>query len=783
MHHRTSLILLVILVMAFSHLKAQVLGGDMMRWHAISLTFDGPNTSEDASPNPFADFNMKVTFTHAVSGTSFTIPGYYAACGEAAETSCTSGDKWRVHFSPGETGVWMWSASFTQGTDVAVNGGGSSAGFFDGASGGFNVLESDKTGRDNRSPQKGRLQYVGQHYLRYSGTNPAAPNGKWFIKGGPDAPENMLSYEDFDEVPNPKKTWQPHQQDYLASDAQDYTWASGKGTEMLGMIRYLSDIKQMNAFSFLTFSLDGDDKTVSPHLTSSGSGDSWNNVHHDRFDVSRMAQWDRIFAYGDKKGMFLHFKMQETENDQKMDGGNVGRERKIYYRELIARFGHHLALNWNLGEENTQTTAQILDMIEYFTENDPYQHLVVIHTYPGQKNSVYTPLLGDNSLLTGVSLQSQINNVHEDALEWVKKSADAGRPWVVANDEQGSANIGVHVDPNERKKVREQVIWGALMAGASGFEFYYGYQSGCSDLNCQDHRTRDEKYTDARYAISFFQEYLMPYLPQVENADQEATNGDVYLLRSTDKKVYVVYLPDGGSTSINGLPGQNDLLRWYNPRTGQMGPDEPLSGNDITAPDTEDWVALITASGNTFPVEWLDFTATQTGLQTVTLDWTTASESNNVGFNIERSVDGVSFEKIGHLEGAGNSSERQAYRFIDQKAQASSLYYLIEQVDVDGVVSYSEIRNVQLEASFEPRIYLYPNPASEHLIVIIKADPADSYSLRLMDMQGKTVYESKKELAGEEIQIAISAIPDGMYALVLTNQLTEEMISAYFIKN
>ena len=157
---------------------------------------------------------------------------------------------------------------------------------------------------------------------------------------------------------------------------------------MLGAIRYLGEIKEVNSFSFLTFSLDGDDKTISPHLTSSGTGYAWNKVHQDRFDVSRLTQWEKIFSYADKKGMFLHFKTQETENDQKMDGGNVGREKKIYYRELIARFSHHMALNWNLGEENTQTESQRKDMAQYFADHDPYQHLVAIHTYPNQQDQV-----------------------------------------------------------------------------------------------------------------------------------------------------------------------------------------------------------------------------------------------------------------------------------------------------------------------------------------------------------------------------------------------------------
>lgn len=238
---------------------------------------------------------------------------------------------------------------------------------------------------------------------------------------------------------------------------------------------------------------------------------------------------------------------------------------------------------------------------------------------------------------------------------------------------------------------------------------------------------------------------------------QGLTNNSDHSSKSLDKKIYAIDLPERDTPKF-------------------------LSGNTITAPDNPDGVALMDSSSKTLPVEWLEFTATQTGLKTVTLDWTTASESNKIGFNIERSVDGVSFEKIGHLQGADNSSSQQSYRFLDQHATASRLYYLLEQVDAEGVVSYSEIRTVKIEDSFAPKVYVYPNPASQQLIVKIEADPTSEYALRLMDMEGKTVYQSKKELAGEEIQIAISSLPSGMYALVLTHQLTEEMISAYFWK-
>ena len=103
------------------------------------------------------------------------------------------------------------------------------------------------------------------------------------------------------------------------------------------------------------------------------------------------------------KGMYLHFKTLETENELTMDGGNLGPERILYYRELIARYGHHLALNWNLGEEiNDASTAQKQAWSRSFYDNDPYHHHQVFAT----NSQVYVGYLATNATpslnLTGV---------------------------------------------------------------------------------------------------------------------------------------------------------------------------------------------------------------------------------------------------------------------------------------------------------------------------------------------------------------------------------------------
>lgn len=295
------------------------ISGEMRMWHKITLAFlNGPMTSESATPNPFTDYRLDVTFINGDD--KYVVPGYYAADGDAANTGASSGTVWHCHFSPPLKGKWTWSARFVTGASVAtfmdtIN---ARTTHFNGVTGSFTIFDSNKTGRDLRG--KGLLKYVGEHHLKF------AENGEWFLKAGSDSPENFFAYEEFDNTGVRSwsmKTWAPHVRDYRAGDP---SWRGGKGKGIIGAINYLAD-QGMNAFSFLTFSLDGDDKNVFPHISESDML---------RIDVSKTAQWEIVLEHGDRMGMFLHFKTQETENDHLLDGGELGPERKLYYRELIA---------------------------------------------------------------------------------------------------------------------------------------------------------------------------------------------------------------------------------------------------------------------------------------------------------------------------------------------------------------------------------------------------------------------------------------------------------------
>jgi hypothetical protein len=583
------IILLLAILVQPGVLFAQANGsvdGELKKWHPITITFDGPDASETDVYNPFLGYRLTVTFRHESGQYTYVVPGYFAADGTAAETSATSGNKWRVHFTPDQTGTWSYTASFRRGNNVAIslapNVGEATA--FDGATGTLNISETDKSGRDHRG--KGMLRYVGERYLQFD-------NGQWFMKGGADAPETLLAYEDFDGTylqtgrtnhssddrllwgstqhndrrgPSPLKSYEAHVKDWNSGDP---TWKNNMGKGLIGALNYLSD-KGMNAFSFITMTAGGDGKNVWPWI---------NHTETTRYDVSKLAQWEIVFSHADKLGLFKHFKTQETENDQLLDGGQLATERKLYYRELVARFAHHHALNWNLGEEHDlvnelgdRDMSLAKSYAKYIHELDPYDHPVVIHSYPHAYEQVYGALAG-YEYFEGPSVQT--NNMQpwdnfNRLRSLVEMSESSSRTWNVSLDEAGSGGLGVTTDDwddNYNQDDARAVYWAAIAAGADGSEWYFGYREEQNDLNAEDFRSRDALWDYTRIAMDFYRDNNIAFW-DMDNVNG-LTRSEKDFVFADPGEVYVIYLPDGGAATLN-LQNNADTytVEWFNPREG-----------------------------------------------------------------------------------------------------------------------------------------------------------------------------------------------------------------------
>jgi hypothetical protein len=321
------IVLLVLAASAVAGEKVQV-SSELKTWHRVTLTFDGPESKEEASPNPFLDYRLNAVFSKGDK--CYIVPGYYAADGDAGQSSATEGSKWRVHFAPDSPGRWSYIVSFRAGANIAVNTepGAGSPGAIDGLTGTIEIAPTDKKAADLRG--KGALQYVGQRYLKFAET------GEYFLKGGADSPENFLGYFEFDgtfdtagldrkgEATGEEfiHRYQAHAGDWRDGDP---TWQNGEGKNIVGALNYLAS-KGMNSVYFITYNLDGGDgKDVWP----------WTRPDEKlRFDCSKLDQWEIVFSHMDSLGIMMHVLTQETENDQGLDGGDLGIQRKLYYREL-----------------------------------------------------------------------------------------------------------------------------------------------------------------------------------------------------------------------------------------------------------------------------------------------------------------------------------------------------------------------------------------------------------------------------------------------------------------
>ncbi|MFH1737699.1 MAG: DUF5060 domain-containing protein [bacterium] len=549
--------------------------GEFKKWHTVTLSFQGPDSHQSASaPNPFLDYRLQVEFRSPDSRT-YNVPGFFDGDGEGNG----SGNIWKVHFSPGETGDWEFTVSFRKGANIAVDLD-SNAGepcFFDGCNGSFSVRD-----RDEYAPgflKWGRLEYVGKHYLKFA-------DGPYWLKGGCDSPEDFLAYRGFADSPRATHSFAQHMRDWKASDPD---WNNGADKAIIGVLNYLAS-QHVNSIYFLPMNIGGDGKNVWPFTGNiKPEGDPNNDNAH--YAIDKLYQWEIVFDYAQRKGIFLHFVLNEAEepNKRELDDSTLGVERRLFYRELIARFGHHLALQWNLCEEYDHGLKIAPELAKSYAEHiktvDPYNHPISIH-HAGKVEKAWEPFLGDKRF-TVTSFQTRNTDIVE---VWRNLSAEHGVPQVIGMDE---------FFPDKAKaenadRHRQEYIWPIYLSGGQ-LEFILDEL-----LQTEDFRKYEFHWKYMWHARRFVQ--TLPFsemIPRDDLLKNESNAGEVFVLPG---KIVAVYLPHAEKSQLDlqSFPEKNFTKRWYNPRTGEfVGQIEIIEGgNEISlrSPPGDpglDWTVLI----------------------------------------------------------------------------------------------------------------------------------------------------------------------------------------------
>ena len=571
--------LLLMQVLARCLLAATEIQEPAHLWYPVVLTFEGPQADE--SSETFRNYRLNVTFTKGDK--SFVVPGYFAADGNAAETSSTHGNKWRVKFTPDESGQWGYRVSFRSGPDIAISDdprAGSPVTELDGQSGTVEVGPYSPSAPGLYA--KGLLVYVGEHYAQFQG------NREWFVKSGPGSPEDFFGYQDFDGTrDHPVKgsrtqkkdgylykglgqglhRYQPHESDWQAGDP---SWQGGKGKGIIGSINYITSIGANTQYLILNTSTDDADNCW-----------PWTDrQNYLQYDVSKLEQWDIVLQHMDEMGLAPSLYLSEADNNVDLNGGEMGLEYRIYYREIVARFSYHLGWRYNIAEEPTMSNEEVRKAAQVLRSLDPYGHPIGSHCSHKIPNftKMYDSLLGLD-YFDGAWMQLHKNH-HTEIAKWRSKSADRGHKWIVANDESWK------IEPDRLDRA-EEYYWKTIMAGGEGMTQYLGYDLlDASDITLEDFRkieATQKIMVNTRRLLSM--PAINKHLPGMQSRDGLIGNGgsdDPPFCFAKQGELYVIYRDKGGDIDLDLANQHRDFyVKWYDPRQGgalQAGSLDKVTG-------------------------------------------------------------------------------------------------------------------------------------------------------------------------------------------------------------
>jgi YD repeat-containing protein len=177
---------------------------------------------------------------------------------------------------------------------------------------------------------------------------------------------------------------------------------------------------------------------------------------------------------------------------------------------------------------------------------------------------------------------------------------------------------------------------------------------------------------------------------------------------------------------------------------------------------------VITAS--VLPLELLYFKANLSGKSDVLLVWQTVNEYNTRRFDIERSVDGKTFDKIGEQIALGKKDDKQNYQFLDKNLppQYPTYFYRLRQIDNDQKFAYSKIETVVLGHAQKLSVEVYPNPNDGQFSILLLGEATSkTIDFQLIDLTGRTIWQGQTPKSTLVVRPELPDLANGLYVLII----------------
>jgi len=192
----------------------------------------------------------------------------------------------------------------------------------------------------------------------------------------------------------------------------------------------------------------------------------------------------------------------------------------------------------------------------------------------------------------------------------------------------------------------------------------------------------------------------------------------------------------------------------------------------------------VAQSATPLPIELINFMGEMVGEDNL-LTWTTVSEHNNDYFTLERSRNGIDFEEIAIVDGAGNSTTHLNYQEFDYNPYQGINYYRLKQTDFDGQYSYSQ--TIALNRSLDQTILseLFPNPANSSVNFDLTTARKGTISVSMYDNSGRLIaqYEYDAHAGSNSYNINLNELAKGIYTLIMRSDLLDNTEIKQLIKN